>query len=121
MATAIAADQLLAAYRDALERRDAHALLDVFADDAVLVSYSERNRPSSARRLEGRAAIEEEMNDVMARDMTHTIEDAVVGDDRFAGTERCVYASGEHVVSTFICHLRDGKIARQVGVEAWDE
>src|SRR5919112_1476532 len=98
MATAIAADQLLAAYRDALERRDAHALLDVFADDAVLVSYSERNRPSSA----------------------HTIEDAVVGDDRFAGTERCVYASGEHVVSTFICHLRDGKIARQVGVEAWD-
>jgi ketosteroid isomerase-like protein len=121
MATATTADRVLASYRDALERNDERGIVDTFADDAELLSYSERNRPSGAQRVQGRPAIEEMMHEIVSRNLEHRIEDSVVGENRFAFTERCTYPSGEQVMSTVICEVRDGRIARQVGVEAWDE
>jgi ketosteroid isomerase-like protein len=121
MATATNADGVFASYRDALQRNDEQGIVDAFADDAELISYSERNRPSSAQRLQGRAAIQEMMREIVSRNLKHTIEDSIVGEDRFAYTERCVYPTGEQVMTTVIAEVRDGRIARQVGVEAWDE
>jgi uncharacterized protein (TIGR02246 family) len=121
MAIATTAADVFAALRQAWEFNDAEAILAAYADDAVLIGYSERNRPSSAERLQGRAAIEPFVRDVVARNLQHTLGDEVVGDDRFAAIETCVYPSGEQVVSAMVCDVRDGRIVRQVGVEAWDE
>ena len=121
MATATSADSALETFREALRAHDEQALLDAYADDAIVIVYSERSRPSSARRIEGRAQIEAWVHDVMSRNLTHTIADEVVSGDRFACTETCLYPSGEQVVGAYVCDVRDGRIARQVGAEAWDE
>jgi len=53
--------------------------------------------------------------------MTHKIGDEVIGESRFSFTEQCEYPDGNLVFSAMVCDLNDGKIARQVGLQAWDE
>jgi hypothetical protein len=53
--------------------------------------------------------------------MTHSVENEVVGDNRIAFFEACEYPDGTHVLGAETLELRDGKIVRQVNVEAWDE
>ena len=121
MATTTAGHTVLANLRDALHAHDEQRLLEVYADDAVVISYSERNRPSSARRIEGHDAIAAWIHDYMSRNLKHAVSDEVIADDRFAYLETCEYPSGELVVGTYVCQVRDGRISRQVGAEAWDE
>jgi hypothetical protein len=121
MATATSADGALETYREAVHAHDERRILEAYADDAVVIAYSERNRPGSARAIEGRSQIEAWLHDVMERNLKHTLSNEVVGDDRFSFIETCVYPSGEHVVGAYACEVRDGKIVRQVGSEAWDE
>jgi hypothetical protein len=121
MTTEAAATDAFAALRDALVTHDEAALQSVYADDAVITSYSERNRPSSASTLSGRGEIDAWIHDVMARNLEHQVSDELVSGDRFAFIETCVYPTGEVVIGTHVCEVRDGRIAHQVGVEAWDE
>ena len=107
--------------RDAIESRDANAMLALYADDALVVEYDKRSPPSSPMKFEGKEQIEPMVRDICGREMTHKVGDEVIGDDRFAYTERCEYPDGNLVFSAMVCDLRDGKIARQVGLQAWDE
>jgi ketosteroid isomerase-like protein len=109
------------AFRAALERVDIDAVVDLYADDAVLTSYSERDRPSSAQQIRDKAAIAERWREVEKRKLSESITDEVIGDNRFAATITCTYPTGEKVVGLHIFELRDGKIARETSVEAWDE
>ena len=121
MATTTAGQSVLANLRDALHAHDEQRVLEAYADDAVVIAYSERNRPSSARALEGHDAIAAWIHEFMSRNLTHRVSDEVVSDDSFAYRETCEYPSGELVVGTYVCQVRDGRISRQVGAEAWDE
>ena len=85
------------AYRAALEAHDYDAVGEVFAEDALLLSYSERNRPSSAQEVRGRAAIVQGLKEAPA-DLVHTVSDFIVGDDGFACVLTCRYPSGGQVV-----------------------
>jgi ketosteroid isomerase-like protein len=120
MATAATAQDVFEAYRNAMERHDYGALGDLFADDAVAITYNERNRPSSAEKAQGRDAIVAMMGHG-PDDLQHRLTDEVLADDRLAFTLTCTYPSGELVVANYICDIRAGRIARQIGVEAWDE
>lgn len=120
MATLTNAQELLAAYREAMESHDYRALGELFADDAVAVTYSERSRPSSAQKAEGKDAIVAVLSQG-PDDLEHSVTDEVVADDRFAFKLTCRYPTGELVVATYICETGAGKIGRQIGVEAWDE
>ncbi|MDQ3285138.1 MAG: hypothetical protein M3P92_05450 [Actinomycetota bacterium] len=53
--------------------------------------------------------------------MTHRIENEVVGKDRIAFNEACEYPNGIRVLTAAALDVRNGKIYRQVNVEAWDE
>jgi hypothetical protein len=53
--------------------------------------------------------------------MTHRIEGEVVGDERVAFNEACEYPDGTRVLGATTLEVRDGKIVRQVNVEAWEE
>jgi hypothetical protein len=53
--------------------------------------------------------------------MTHRLEQLVLGDGSAAFTEACQYPDGTRVLCAALLELRDGKIARKVGVQAWDE
>lgn len=108
------------AYRDATERRDADAVLQLFTDDAVLVEYDKEHPPSSPEELQGKARIEELLRDVDGRDMTHKVEGQVIGEDRFSFIERCENPDGNRVVASGLCELRDGQIQRETVLQAWD-
>ena len=107
--------------RDATESRDAEAMLALYADDAVMIEYDMRNPPSAPMKLEGKEDIGRMIRDVCGCDMTHKIRDEVIGTDRFAFTELCEYPDGNLVFSAMVCDLYEGRIERQVGLQAWDE
>jgi ketosteroid isomerase-like protein len=109
------------ALRRGIEERDAEAMLSLFADDAELRLVDRNNPPSSPQVYRGKQAIADYYGDICGRDMTHRLEQLVVGDGSAAFTEDCAYPDGTRVLCAAVLELRDGKITRKTGVQAWDE
>jgi len=107
--------------RRAIEQSNFDSLMRFYAEDAELYSVNRNTPPSSPEVLRGKEAIAERLEDVCGRDMTHHIEDEVVGQDRIAFNEACEYPDGLKVLAAQTLEVRDGKIVRQVNIEAWDE
>ncbi|MGD9571348.1 MAG: nuclear transport factor 2 family protein [Thermoleophilia bacterium] len=101
-------------------RREPEPLLDLLADDAELVTYDKGG--AEPRTTSGRPAIEEELREVFARDMTHEVQDMVAGEGRIAYRVHCLYPDGTRVVGSVICELDDaGHITRMTQVVTWDD
>ncbi|HEY0834863.1 MAG TPA: nuclear transport factor 2 family protein [Azospirillum sp.] len=107
--------------RRALETSDADVLAGFYADDAEMTIVDRDRPPSAPMTLAGKPAIEAFWRDVCARDMTHRVGREVIGADRVAFVEECAYPDGCHVLSSMTLDLRDGRIARHLTVQAWDE
>lgn len=106
--------------RRAREQRDADLLLSLYADDAEVRVVDRSTPPSSPRVLRGEEAVEF-WRDVCGREMTHRIEDEVIGEGRVAFNEACEYPDGTKVLAAETLEVRDGKIVRETIVQAWDE
>jgi ketosteroid isomerase-like protein len=104
----------------ALEQRDATAQLALYAEDAEVTLVDRINTPGTPRVLRGREEIRGWIEDICERDMTHRVEMQVVGDGGAAFTEACRYPDGTNVLCAAVLELRDGRIARELGVQAWD-
>ena len=111
----------LAALARAIEERDAGAQLELFDDDAEVTLIDRANPPARPRVLAGKDAIREWIEDVCARDMTHHVELQLLDGDRAAFSETCRYPDGAGVACAAFMELRDGRVARMTGVQAWDE
>ncbi len=109
------------ALRRGIEHSDAELLASLYAEDAEFRTVNKNSTPSSPMVLRGKEAIAEMLRDVGGREMVHHVENEVVGEDRVAYNEVCEYPDGLKVLAATTLELRDGKIARQVNVEAWDE
>jgi hypothetical protein len=107
--------------RRAIEDRDAETLAGLYADDAEIHTVNRNTTPSSPSVLKGKEEITEYLRDVCGREMTHRVENEVIGEGRIAFMEACEYPDGTRVLGAGTLEVRDGKIARQVNVEAWDE
>jgi ketosteroid isomerase-like protein len=107
--------------RRALQESDAASLLELYADDATMIIVDRNKPPSTPMTLTGKADIAAFWRDVCAREMTHKVEREVVGTDRVAFVEECVYPDGCRVMSSMTLALRDGRIAEHLTVQAWDE
>jgi ketosteroid isomerase-like protein len=107
--------------RRAQEQRDLDAMLDLYAEDAEIHIVNRNTPPSSPYVLRGKEAIAEYLRDVFGRDMSHSIENEVVGEDRLAFNVACEYPDGTRVLASENLEVRDGKVVRQVEVVAWDE
>jgi hypothetical protein len=88
---------------------------------AELRIVNKRTPPSSPRELHGKEEISEYLRDVRGRQMTHRVGDEVVGENRVAFNEACEYPDGTRVLTALTLDVQDGKVVRQVNVEAWDE
>jgi ketosteroid isomerase-like protein len=110
-----------AGFKRAIEQRDAEALTALYAEDAEMTLVDRVNQPRAPRVLRGRDDIAEYHRDVCGRDMTHRVVHEVVGDGTAAYSEECRYPDGTNVLCVGILELRDGRIAKAVGVQAWDE
>lgn len=104
----------------ALEGRDATAQLALYADDAEVTLVDRVNTPGTPRVLRGREEIRGWIEDICEREMTHRVEMQVVGDGGAAFIEACCYPDGTSVLCAAVVELRDGRITREVGVQAWD-
>ena len=109
------------ALKRGVEERDAHALVGLYDEHAEMRVVDRVNTPRAPHVLRGRAEIREWLEDVCSRDMTHEVRTPVVADDAVAFTEACRYPDGTNVLCATVLELTDGRIVRQVVVQAWDE
>jgi ketosteroid isomerase-like protein len=109
------------ALRRAIEDRDADTLIGFYADDAEVRTVNSRTTPSSPEVWRGKEQIAGYLRDVYGREMTHRLENEVVGENRVAFHEACEYPDGTKVLAAENLEVRDGKIVREVSVQAWDE
>ena len=121
MATQASGGMDFEALRRAIEERDAETLIGFYADDAEIRAVNKNTTPSSPQVLRGKEDISGYLRGVFGREMTHSVENEVVGDDRIAFFEACEYPDGTRVLGAETLELREGKIVRHVTVEAWDE
>jgi len=106
--------------RAAIESRDVATLGELYADDATIEVVDAGNTPSRPRTLDGRAEIDAFLRDVYGRDMTHSVDLVARAEDALGYSVRCSYPDGTRVLCNAVAHLRDGRIAREVIVQAWD-
>jgi hypothetical protein len=106
--------------RHAIEGRSSRVLSGFYADDAVMQIIDRDNPPSRPRELKGKAAIAAYYDDVCSRAMTHRVEAGVADGDHLAFTQACAYPDGTRVFCSAMIELNQGRIARQVNVQAWD-
>jgi ketosteroid isomerase-like protein len=104
----------------AFAERDPEALISLYADDAELQIVDCNTPPSSPMILRGKEEIAGYWRDVFSRQMTHQMQQEVVGEDRMAFNMACEYPDGTKVLATMMFDLREGKITRQVDVQVWD-
>jgi ketosteroid isomerase-like protein len=109
------------ALRRAEEQHDLDSMLDLYADDAEMSIVNRNTPPSSPFELHGKEEIAEYLRDIYSREMTHRIENEVVGEDRVAFNVACEYPDGTRVLAAENLEVRNGKIAREVSIVAWDE
>jgi len=108
------------ALRTAYANRDAAALLALYTEDATIEIIDAVHPPSHPLRLAGREALRAHFDDVFARDMTHALDIVALTPDALGFSLRCTYAGGMKVVCGRTSVVRDGLIAREVAVQAWD-
>ncbi|MFS4098014.1 nuclear transport factor 2 family protein [Streptomyces sp. AF1A] len=107
--------------RRGIEGTTGNTLLSLYADDAEIRIIDRNSQPSHPKVLHGRIQIAEMLDDIYRRDMTHKLEQCVVQGDHAAFTESCMYGDGTRVLAESMVTLRDGKIAEQIMIQAWDE
>jgi ketosteroid isomerase-like protein len=110
-----------AAIKRAIESRDGRTLASFYADDALVRIIDRNNPPSKPREIRGRTAIANFWDDICGRAMTHDVAQTVTEGDRLVFTQACAYPDGMKVFCVAMLDLKNGKIAQQTVVQAWDE
>ncbi|WP_395448244.1 nuclear transport factor 2 family protein [Aminobacter sp. UC22_36] len=110
-----------ASIKKAIEGRDGPMLSSFYADDALVRVIDRNNPPSKPREIRGRAAITTFWDDICSRAMSHRVDLTIAQGDNLAFSQDCAYPDGTKVFCAAMLELKDGKIARQTVVQAWDE
>jgi ketosteroid isomerase-like protein len=109
-----------AAFKEAFEGKDLDRWVPFYADDAEWTEYRHLSPPRAPNRMIGRQQIAEFLARVCGADFGVSVADEVVTADRVAFSVDCVFPDGNRIFEHVITHIEDGKIVRQVDVEAWD-
>jgi ketosteroid isomerase-like protein len=120
-----AAMELAATYmtnriQNAIESCDIDGLSHFYTEDAEIKIVDRDHPPSSPRTISGRSAIQDYFRDICSRDMIHHIDKEVLDGNNLAFTESCQYKDGTRVLANSVCELKDGRIAKETIVQAWD-
>jgi ketosteroid isomerase-like protein len=119
MATS-SATQLAGTLHRAIEQCNLDMIMNCYADDAELQVVDRDHPPSRPLEFHGKQSIAGYFRDICSRPLTHKIEQEVIGGNQLAFTEACEYPDGSRVLATEMFELSDGKVSRQVTVQAWD-
>jgi hypothetical protein len=105
----------------AAEERDASTQLSMYGPDATVTIADKVSQPGSPRVLRTHGEIKIWLEDIYARDMTHSVQRTVKDDTGVAYTEACRYPDGTNVLCATVIGLDGGLIADQTVVQVWDE
>jgi len=119
--TTVGTMKLADVMQQGIEQCDVDKIMSCYADNAELRIVDRNHPPSEPLHLRGKEEIGDYYRDVCSRQMQHSIDQEVIGNDRIAFTEACEYNDGTRVLAAELCELSEGKIARQLNVQAWDE
>jgi len=108
------------AFKDAFESKDAKRWAGFYAEDAEWIEYKPSAPPSAPVRMVGRERIAEFLASLEESNIEISVFDEVLGGERAAFSVDVTLPDGRHVFEHTIVHIEDGRIARQVDVEAWD-
>lgn len=109
-----------AGFKRAFVEQNVPAWATYFAADAQWIEYKHTHPPRSPRVMKGRGEIEDFLARVKSGNVTLEIGDEVVGPDRAAFRVWCTLPDGRRIIEHVIIHHANGRITRQVDVEAWD-
>ena len=105
----------------AAEERDAATQLSMYGPDAVVTIVDKLTQPGAPRVLRSRDDIKTWLEDMYARDMTHTVKHRVLDETGAAYTQACRYPDGTNVLCATVIELDGGVITAQTAVQVWDE
>jgi len=109
------------ALRRSIEQSDVEHLVELYADDAEYQRVDRNSTPSSPMVVRGKEEIAQYWRDFLGKEMTHRVQDEVIGEQRIAFSDACQYPDGIRVLGAENLEVRDGKIVRHVSVQAWDD
>jgi ketosteroid isomerase-like protein len=109
-----------ATFKEAFERKDLDRWLPFYADDAEWIEYRQISPPCAPNRMIGKQQIADFLARVCKADFDITIADEVITKERVAFSVDCAFPDGKHIFEHVITQIEDGRISRQVDVEAWD-
>jgi hypothetical protein len=119
MSTTTAFD--LTRFTRAAEDRDAATQLAMYAREATVTIVDKISQPGSPRALRSHAEIKDWLEDMYARDMTHSVKHKVLDDTGAAYLQACRYPDGSNVLCVTVIELDGGQISDQTVVQVWDE
>jgi ketosteroid isomerase-like protein len=93
----------------------------MLADDVEWRLIDQRTPPAAPAVLRGRDAVVAMIGGAVERGIVTHVTDGFTAGDRGALELTCTYPTGERVVEHALVEIRDGRIARWSGVQAWDE
>jgi hypothetical protein len=105
----------------AAEERDASTQLSMYGNDAIVTITDKISQPGSPRVLRTREEIQDWLEDMYARDMTHAVKHRVRDANGAAYTQACRYPDGTNVLCATVIELDGGVISGQTVIQVWDE
>lgn len=103
--------------RRCFEEWDIPALQELYADDVEHTSIDDQTPPASPGRR-GKAELLELLRYCARNGVAATVENPVIGGCRVACTLTRTMPGGRRVISNAIFELRDGRIVRQLDIQA---
>ena len=106
--------------RELVASGDADAFGAFLADDVTWSVVDQRTPPAAPAVLHGRADVVAMLRRAVDRGIVTHVTDGFTAGDRGALQLTCTYPTGGQVVENALVEIRDGRIARWSGVQAWD-
>ena len=107
-------------FRAAFEAGDVDRRLAFYAPHAEWIEYRHTTPPRSPHVMRGHEEIKHFLHGVIAAPITMAITNEVMDHRRAAFTLTIRFDDGRRVIENIILEHRDGKVVRQIDVEAWD-
>jgi ketosteroid isomerase-like protein len=107
--------------RELVAAGDAGGVGAMLADDVVWSVVDQRTPPASPAVLRSRDDVVAMIRDAVGRGIVTHVTDGFTAGDRGALQLTCTYPTGEQVVENALVEIRDGRIVRWSGVQAWDD
>jgi hypothetical protein len=102
------------ALRQAIERCEPDLILGFYAEEANLSIVNADAPHALPFELRGKTEIAKHLRVVFNQEISHRLEEEVVGEQQVTFREACEYPDGGRVVVETTLEVRDGKIVRQM-------